>query len=164
MRDNIIRAVKMLVLVAVQAFLLNNMNLFGYATPYLYIYLILCMEVDESPNKAMLWAFAMGLLVDIFSNTPGINAASSVMLAFVRPAVLRLYVSRESLEHGNPSLRTTGGGAFIKYAATAVLLHHTMLVLLCYFDMGDAVDIVLRIVASSAFTLALVLMIENIRK
>ena len=164
MRDNIIRAVKMLVLVAVQAFLLNNMNLFGCATPYLYIYLILCMEVDESPNKAMLWAFAMGLLVDIFSDTPGINAASSVMLAFVRPVVLRLYVSRESLEHGSPSLRTTGVGAFIKYAATATLLHHTLLVLLCYFDMGDPAGLVLRIAASSAFTLALILMIENLRK
>lgn len=158
------RAVWALVLIVVQAFVLNNINLFGYATPYLYIYVLLRMETDESPNNAMLWAFACGLLVDVFSNTPGVNAAASVLLAFLRPAILRLYVSREALEHDAPSLKVTGPSSFAKYAATAILIHHAAVVLLCYFDLGSPWDISARVLASSAFTFALVLVIENIRR
>lgn len=162
--NNVRRAIFMLLMVLIQAFILNKLNLFGYATPYLYIYIILCIEVEESVSKTMLWAFVCGLLIDIFSNTPGINAASSVMLAFIRPAIMRLYVTRESLEHGNPTLKTLGLATFTKYASTAILLHHTMLILLCYFNTGNPSDIILRIICSSAFTLALILMIENIRR
>ena len=39
----------------------------GYATPFLYIYLILKFESDVPRNALMLWAFFLGLAVDILS-------------------------------------------------------------------------------------------------
>ena len=71
-------------LVLLQVLILNNVHIVGYATPFLYIYLILKFESDVPRNALMLWAFFLGLAVDILSDTPGMNAAATVLLAFLR--------------------------------------------------------------------------------
>lgn len=76
-------------LVLLQVLILNNVHIAGYATPFLYIYLILKFESDVPRNALMLWAFFLGLAVDVFSDTPGMNAAATVLLAF---CVLHSYV------------------------------------------------------------------------
>ena len=72
-------------LVLLQVLILNNVHIAGYATPFLYVYFILKFASGTSRNELMLWAFFLGLAIDIFSNTPGMNAAATVFLAFVRP-------------------------------------------------------------------------------
>lgn len=151
-------------MVLLQTLVLNNINAFGYATPYLYIYVILTMEVESSKNSTMLWAFALGLLIDILSDTPGINAAASVLIAFIRIPILKLYALHESIEQGKPSIKSIGIGAFSKYIATCILLHHTILTLLFYFDLSNMGDIMLRIIMSSALTVLFIIIIDNIRK
>ena len=70
-------------MVLLQVLILNNVHIAGYATPFLYIYLILKFESDVPRNVLMLWAFFLGLSVDIFSDTPGMNASATVLLAFL---------------------------------------------------------------------------------
>ena len=86
-------------LVLLQVLILNNVHIAGYATPFLYIYLILKFESETPRNTLMLWAFFLGLTVDIFSDTPGMNAAATVALAFLRPTFLRLFVPRDAFEN-----------------------------------------------------------------
>lgn len=151
-------------MILLQSLILNNINAFGYATPYLYIYVILTMEVENSKNSTMLWAFALGLLIDIMSDTPGINAAASVFIAFVRIPILKLYALHESIEQGRPSIKSIGIAAFTKYIVTCILLHHTILTLLFYFDLSNVGDIIIRIIMSSALTILFIIVIDNIRK
>lgn len=158
------RIVWLLILVLVQALVLNNVNLFGCITPYLYVYFILMADVNESKNVTMLWAFFCGILIDMFSNTPGINAASSIFIAFVRLYVLRLFVSRDVIEQGTPSIKSIGLSSFSKYILLSVLLHHLLLVLLCYFSLSSVGEIVLRILLSSLLTFILILVIDNTKK
>ena len=94
-------------LVLLQVLILNNVHIAGYATPFLYIYLILKFESDTPRNALMLWAFFLGLAVDVFSDTPGMNAAATVLLAFSRPTFLRLFVPRDTLDTLVPAIRTT---------------------------------------------------------
>ena len=49
-------------LVLLQVLILNNVHIAGYATPFLYIYLILKFESETPRNTLMLWAFFLGLL------------------------------------------------------------------------------------------------------
>ena len=77
-------------LVLLQVLILNNVHIAGYATPFLYIYFILKFASGTSRNELMLWAFFFGLTIDIFADTPGMNAAATVLLAFLRPSLLRL--------------------------------------------------------------------------
>lgn len=69
-------------LVLLQVLILNNVHIAGYATPFLYIYFILKFDSGTSRNELMLWAFFFGLTIDVFADTPGMNAAATVLLAF----------------------------------------------------------------------------------
>ena len=75
----------------------------------------------------MLWAFFLGLTVDIFSDTPGMNAAATVALAFLRPTFLRLFVPRDAFENIVPSIKSMGIVPFLKYLVVSVFIHHAIL-------------------------------------
>ena len=62
-------------LVLLQVLILNHIHILGIATPFLYIYFIIKLSSGVSRNVVMLWAFLLGIIIDIFSNTPGMNAA-----------------------------------------------------------------------------------------
>ena len=110
----------------------------------------------------MLWAFFLGLVIDVFSDTPGMNAAATVLLAFLRPLLLRLFVPRETLDDLVPSIQTMGLTPFLKYVSLAVLLHHTMLLTLEFFSLAHYGILLLRILASSLLTVACIMTLDGI--
>ena len=150
-------------LVLLQVLILNNVHIAGYATPFLYVYFILRLESNTSRNEAMMWGFALGLCIDIFSNTPGMNAAATVMLAFVRPIFLRLFTPRDNQEI-TPSLKNLGFSSYVKYLLVAVFTHHLMLYIIAFFSFSDIHTLLIRIVSSTVLTVACILAVDGIRK
>ncbi|MBR5841537.1 MAG: rod shape-determining protein MreD [Bacteroidaceae bacterium] len=150
-------------LTLVQVLVLNNIFLFGVATPFLYIYPILILNKHINHNILMLIAFAAGLLVDIFSNTPGVNAGAAVLIAYMRPGVLRMYAPREEFDDFEPSIHVLGPMPFLRYALTALLIHHAAVFLLEAFSLAHIGYLSLRIVCSTLLTTMLVMAIEFIR-
>ena len=144
-------------LVLLQVLILNNVHIAGYATPFLYIYMILKFESDVPRNALMLWAFFLGLAVDILSDTP-------VLLAFLRPTFLRLFVPRDTLDTLVPAVRTMGISPFLKYLVASVLVHHGMLLTLEFFSFVHIGALLLRIVTSTLLTVACIMAVEGIRK
>ena len=150
-------------LALVQVLLLNNIYLFGVATPFLYIYVILILDKGIDRTVLMLIAFALGLVIDIFCNTPGVNAAASVFLAFVRPELLRMFAPREEFENFEPGIHTLGIWAFVRYALVALLLHHAAVYFLEAFTFAHIGHLLLRILCSTFLTVMLVMSVEFIR-
>ena len=148
-------------LVLLQVLILNNVHIAGYATPFLYIYLILKFESDTPRNALMLWAFFLGLAVD---DTPGMNAAATVLLAFLRPTFLRLFVPRDTLDTLVPAIRTMGILPFLKYLVVSVLIHHGLLLTLEFFSFAHIGTLLLRIAASTLLTVTCIMAVEGIRK
>lgn len=153
-----------ILLVLLQVLMLNKIYLLGYATPFLYIYLILKFESDTPRNELMLWAFALGLIVDIFSDTPGMNAAAAVFLAFIRPVMLRLFVPRDTIEAFVPSIRALGMIPFLKYVVMCTFIHHIVLLSIEFFSFAHLGILMLRILASTLLSVACILALEGIRK
>ncbi len=147
-----------------QVLVLNNVHIFGYATPFLYVYLLLKFESDAGRNELMIWAFALGLTVDVFSDTPGMNASAAVLLAFLRPLFLRLFIPRDTLDSLIPSAHTMGFYSFLKFTLACVLVHHFLLVSLEYFSFAHLGALLLRIVASVVLTTLCIVALEGIRK
>ena len=150
-------------LVMVQVLMLNNICLFGLATPFVYIYFLLAIDKDVDRNALMLIAFLLGLSIDVFSNTPGVNAGASVLIAFMRPVLLRLFSPRDEYENFEPGIYTLGPWAFVRYAFVTALLHHTVLFLLEAFSFVNLGYLSLRILCSALLTVALVMAIEFVR-
>lgn len=150
-------------LVLIQVLIFNKICWLGVATPFVYVYFLLGMDCDEPPCAQLLWAFMLGLCVDVFSNMWGINAAACVLLAFVRPWLIRMFVSHEEYENFEPSMAVMGKGAFIFYILLAVSIHHAVLFLLDAFSLVYIAHVLLRILGSVLFTCIFVVCIDLIR-
>lgn len=150
-------------LVLLQVLILNNIHLLGYATPFVYIYFIIRYEKDISRNSLMLLAFFIGLIIDIFSNTPGINAGASVFLAFARPLFLAMYKPRDT-DFLSPSLRAMGISSYLKYLLTCVFTHHLVLYLIMFFSLEDPLQLALKIGASALLTSLCIIAVEWTRR
>lgn len=153
-----------IILVLLQVLVLNHVHFWGYATPFLYIYFILKLNTGISRNGLMLWAFFLGLAVDVFSDTPGMNAAACISLAFMRPAILRLFSPRDMSEDVEPSFKSIGISPFVKYVVAGVFLHTTVLLLIESFSFFSLPVLLLKIISSALLTILCILAIEGIRK
>ena len=146
-------------LVLLQVLILNNVHIAGYATPFLYVYFILKFASGTSRNELMLWAFFLGLTIDIFSNTPGMNAAAATALAF-----LRLFTPRDTLDSIIPSIRTMGIASFLKFTVTSVFVHHLILLTIEFFSFSSIPLLLLRVVACTLLTVTCIMAVEGIRR
>lgn len=163
MNKTLRRILWFILLVALQVTICNRIHLFGLATPFLCLYFVLTLDHDVSPIALLLWSFALGLAVDIFSNTLGMHAAACTLVAFARPALLRLFFTRDESEMYEPGLKAMGSGSFWPYAIVAVLLHHSLFYLLEFFSFSHLIPMLLHIVCSAVLTLLLILGMELIR-
>ena len=147
-------------LAMLQVLVLNQMHIWGYATPFLYIYFILKINTRTSRNALMLWAFALGLVIDIFGNTPGMNAASVILLAFSRTSILRLVTLRDIDEGFRPSVRSMGVSSFMRYVFLSCSLFCTVLFLIDTFSFYDFPVLLLKILSSIISTMLCVFCVE----
>ena len=158
------RALWWTVLVLLQVFFFNHIHLFGYATPFIYLYIEVKLSSDISRHALMLWAFLLGLLIDVFSDTPGMNAAAAVFLAFLRPTLLRLFVPRDTNETFTPSIHTMGLSSFVKYLSMCVLFHHLLLFTIVFFSLSSPLELLLRILSSAMLTVCCLLAVEGLQQ
>lgn len=151
-------------LILLQVLVLNNVHIAGYATPFLYIYLVIKLSSGISKSELLIWGFSIGLVVDVFSNTPGMNAAATTLLAFLRPLFLRLFIPRDAADDIDPSMKTIGAFSFIKYVVTCVLFHHIFLLLIESFSLFNLTDLLIKIGTSVVLTVLCIMGVEGFKK
>ncbi len=157
---NIIRFV---VLVLLQVLVINNIDFNGYIYPAFYVYFILVLPFETPGWLLLTSAFLLGLSVDFFTNSLGVNAAASVLVAFLRPSVIRLLKSKKEYEPGiTPGIRDLGFRWFFLYALILILIHHTALFFLEVFSLQHLVQTVYRILYSAGATLLITLVVQMI--
>ncbi|MDE6078438.1 MAG: rod shape-determining protein MreD [Duncaniella sp.] len=150
-------------LILAQVIVFNHICLFNVAVPLVFIYLILRLPITLSLNWLLTVSFVMGLLVDIFSDTQGMNAMACTILAVCRRPVFRLYVPREEdVTRPEPSMHTLGTPVYLKYLITATLLYCTVIFSIEAFTFFNPLMLVLRIVCSTALSVLLMLGIDSL--
>src|SRR5258708_37996707 len=98
-RTILVNFFRFVILVFMQVFLLRNITLYNISTPYLYIMFILLLPF-EIPNVLLFaLSFLLGLTIDAFYDTPGLHAASCVLLAFVRILFISITVQKEGFDN-----------------------------------------------------------------
>ncbi len=108
-----------------------------YITPYLYIAAILLLPFETPMWFSLISAFALGQLVDIFSDTGGMHTFATVLTAFMRPFVLQALSPRGGYEFSmQPRVNILGFNWFLKYTLVAVGIHHIIFFLLDAFSMS----------------------------
>lgn len=152
---------RFILLVSLQVFLLNKINFFGYLNPYVYILFIMLLPFETPGWFLLLLAFLTGLVIDMFANTPGLNAAATVLMAFLRPAVINLVGNKPDYDQsGEPSMRDMGFQWFLPYAIMMVMIHHLALNLIDVFNFYEIGQTFLRVIMSSIFTIIFILLAQ----
>lgn len=150
-------------LVLAQAVIFNNLILFNNAIALVFVYLIIILPLSISTNAAMTVGFLLGLSVDIFSDTPGLNALSCTILAFIRRPIYHLYMPREEESAiQRPGLKYMGWASFLKYSLTMTLIYCVCVFSLEAFSFFDWTRMIVRIVTSTLYTLVFVYAFDSL--
>ena len=152
-----------ILLVPLQALVFDHMVLFNVAVPFVFIYLIVMLPVTLGTNLSVALGFLAGFGVDLFADTPGMNALSCTILAFARKPVFHLYVTMdEDLAGRAPSSQTMGSAEFLKYLLTLSLAYSILIFTIEAFQLFIPRLMLLRILGSTLYTFLLIYTLDSL--
>ncbi|HLS12439.1 MAG TPA: rod shape-determining protein MreD [Flavobacteriaceae bacterium] len=122
----LIQVFRFIILLAVQILVMSNIKLFGYSSPFIYIIFILGFPLNTNKNLLIFLGFLLGLSMDIYSNTGGVHAGACVLIAYLRPTLLKISFG-VSFEHNNIKLTQAEFKQQMVYLASMVFIHHLTL-------------------------------------
>ena len=131
------RVGRLVILLAIQVFILNHIHIAGYITPLMIGYMLICFQNDISRIGLLVWGFLTGLTFDIFSGTAGMASAACTMLAMMQPSLLAAFAPHDAGEHFVPTIRTLGFGKYFAYAFLCMFVLHAVFYLLDAFTLHD---------------------------
>ncbi|MBD0331228.1 MAG: rod shape-determining protein MreD [Chitinophagaceae bacterium] len=163
MNDLVKNIFRFAVFILVQVYVLNKIPpLHRYIVPYLYFLFILWLPFTTSRLALLLIGFVTGLSLDYFTMTPGLHTAASVLVAYARPFIINLLISKDTSEFTfhEPSPRSLGWTQYLIYALFLTILHHGYLVMLEWLQFGSFFDFVLKVLSTTAISMLLIFTTE----
>jgi hypothetical protein len=155
---------RFLILVLLQVLIFNNIEITSIGIIPAFFILYILLLPFETPNWVVLvLAFLIGLLIDAFSDTMGLNTASTVFIAFVRPLVLKSLSPRDGYEVGTfPRVHYMGVNWFLKYSIVIVFVHQFLFYLLEDFTFAHFGSMLLKIFIGTFISLLLIIVSQFI--
>lgn len=142
-------------LLFIQVFILNNILLFGYLNPYLYITFVFLYPIRERKIFILLYSFLLGLLVDFFSDTGGIHAFSITLIAYLRLSFIKIYFKKLKVDYPFFKLNDESFGKVFFYVLTLTIIHHFIYFFIANFSFHNVYNVLSNTILSSIFTLLL---------
>lgn len=129
MYNTVIRnIIRIIVLVVMQVFIFDNIRLGHFIHPYIYVLFIMLLPFDTPKWRLLIDGFIIGMLIDIFSGTPGLNAAATVFMAYFRPNIIGITTRKSDIEEKNiPSITEMGLKWFVVYGLMLLIMHNLVL-------------------------------------
>ena len=114
----------MVILIFFQVAIFNNINFYGYANPYIYVIFILLYPLDKNKYIFLIAAFILGLSIDFFEHTGGVNAFAAVFVAYFRYYIVQLIHFRKTYESEEIKLGNLSLIQWVIYMAIIIYIHH----------------------------------------
>ncbi len=157
------RVTMFLILLAAQVLILNHVHLLDVAMPLLYIYFAITFRRGFPRWVILLSCFLMGLIVDMFSSTPGLAAGTMTLIGFIQPFLVERTAPRDSAEDMEISVATLGYGGFAFLSGVITAIYCLVFFTLEAFSFFEWFVWLERVIASSLLTWILILAIESVR-
>ena len=151
----------LILLLAIQFLLMDNIQFSGYVNPIVYILFIILLPFEIQAWALLPLSFITGLIVDMFYGTPGLHISATVAAGFVRPYILTVIAPRNEYEQGQfPGLKGYGLKWFASYVTFMVIVHHLVLFYVEVFRFENFFSTLLRVLLSSLFSLVFIILIQ----
>ena len=145
-------------MIVLQVFVCNHINLFGFATPALYLLALLLLPLELPLSAQYFIGFFTGFVVDMFTHTLGVNALACLVVMFVRPYLVKRLDSGKSTEgiiRPVPAVKDTKWIFF--YVILLSLLHQVLVIMVETSSFANFGHTLLVIVCNTVFTSFLLL-------
>ena len=154
-RYNIVLILQFILLLFVQAFLLSNINFFGFINPNLYLLFFLMYRFDGDRTALIILGFLMGLLLDLLTQGSGGHTIASLTITYLRPYIIRFSFG---VNYDAPMGMIRGSlvNQRIAYFLQMILIHHLLLFVVIYFSFDNILTIIKNTFLSAFFTFILV--------
>lgn len=151
--------VRFIVLVLLQVWVLNNIQLGGFINPYMYILFVLLLPFETPGWLVLFLSFILGLTIDMFTDTLGMHTSATLFMGFLRPFVLQSIAPRDGYEPGTfPRIYYMGFAWFVKYAIILIFAHHLFLFTVEVFNFTVFHLVLWRTILSTIFSSVLIIL------
>lgn len=140
-------------MILIQVFILNNILFLGYVNPYLYIMFIFLYPLNKNRFVFLFLAFLLGLIIDFFSDSGGIHAFSTLLIAYIRLFFVRVYFNKFEVDFPFFRLNLEPFGKRFNYVVTLTVIHHFILFSFANFSFQNFSNVIINTIYSSIFTL-----------
>ena len=149
-------------LVFLQIVVVNNIHISSYVFPFVYL-----LSIFILPKKIPSWlllviGFTIGITIDFYSNTSGIHAFATTLIAFIRNNFLDPLSPRDSNDDFEPNVHTMGLQKHAVYLFSLSFIHHLSVFYLEIFDLTFFFETFGTVLLSSLLTVVLILVLEYI--
>ena len=154
-RDNILYIFQFFLLLFLQSFLLNNINLFGFINPNLYLLFVIVYRLDGNPTLLIIMGFVMGLLLDLLTQGSGGHTVATLTIAFLRLSIIKFSFG---VNYDVPMGMIKGSllSQRVLYFILMVFIHHLILYIIVYFSFDNIITILKNTLFTSFFTFIMV--------
>jgi len=158
LNDSLANIFRFILFLLLQLLLFNSINLFGYLNPYPYILFIVLFPVNGNKPTLLVTSFFIGLLLDMFTNSGGVHATASLVLAYIRPSIFKFSFGL-SYEYQTVKIADKISPERISFLVIAIFIHHLVLFSLEFFRFGLFLSIIGRTLLTTLFTFFICLLI-----
>tara|TARA_B100000575_G_C22905199_1_gene525952 strand:+ start:266 stop:775 length:510 start_codon:yes stop_codon:yes gene_type:complete len=153
--NNLLSVFQFILLLFLQVFLLNNINLFGFINPNLYLLFFIVYRFDSNPTILIFLGFLMGLLLDLLTQGSGAHTIAALTIAFVRPTIIRTSFGI-NFDIPMGMIEGTQLNQRILYILMMIIIHHLLLYIIVYFSFDSVLIILKNTIFTSFFTFIIV--------
>ena len=148
-------------LVLVQVLVFNRLNFFGFINPMVYIMFLYWYPIKENRAIFIGLSFLLGISIDFFSDTMAIHAASTVTIAYFRPAIMR-FVFGVNYEFQSFKLGNATRVQQFTFLALLIIVHHAVFFTMEIFSLANIMLILKKVVSIGLATLVLCLLFGSL--
>jgi rod shape-determining protein MreD len=135
-RDLIKYIIQIPVYTLIQILILNEILFLSYINPYLYIILIIVLPYKTPKWFLIIYAFFLGVSIDIFSGTLGMHSFASVLIAFCKNSIAKITIPHNIVEQGDELImQKIGVKSFLTYTFLITLIHLSTLFFLEHLNL-----------------------------
>ena len=154
---------QIMIILALQVLVFDYIHLWGYATPLLGVMVVVYSPLSDNRVTNLVMSFMAGIVMDMFTNSPGVAAASMTLASFVQHPLLEMMVPKDSDENMLPSWHTMGMSSYSAYLAIMLAVYHVAYFVLEVFSFINPVDMIISIVSSYVLSFILAMSFELFR-
>ena len=148
-------------LVALQVFVLNRITLFGKFTPVLYPVFVMFYPFFRNKFQFLALSFLIGLAVDGFLGTWGINALATTVIAYFRTLIFRTSTDTSTDFFSFQSLQWT---QFLLFLFSSIFLHQLLVQYIEFFKFSRIFEILLNVLVTSGISFIFIIVYALIFK